>query len=76
MVVPEGHDEDVAAGERSAHLREAAFGKEARVVAEGGFLVGAVLLGDGVVLGLHGGDLGHGVGDHFAVLHVEAADLV
>ena len=55
---------------------ETTLGEEAGVVAKGGFLIDTVLFCNGVVLGLHGGDLGHGVGDDFAVLDVEATDLV
>ena len=76
MVVPERHDEDHASAHGGAHLWETALGEEAGVIAEGRFLVDAVLFCDGIVLGLHGGDLGHGVGDDLAVLDVEAADLV
>lgn len=73
VVVPERHDEDVAAGERSTHAVEAAEGGEGVVVAEGGLLVLAEAVGDGAAGGA--GDLGLAVLVHLAVLDVEALDL-
>lgn len=73
VVVPERHDEDVAAGERCAHGVEAAELGEGVVVAEGGLLLAAEGVGDGVA-GC-GRDLGLGVLVNLAVLHVEALDL-
>ena len=73
VVVPERHDEDVAAGERRAHGVEAAELREGVVVAEGGLLVLAEGVGDGVAGGA--GDLGLGVLVHLAVLDVKALDL-
>ena len=75
LVVPDGHDKDHAGalGEGLAHLLEATLCGEGVCVAEGGLLLGAELVGDGVC-GVDAGDLAEGVGDHFAILDVEAVD--
>ena len=76
MVVPDGHDEDHTAATREglAHLLEAALRSEGVGVAEGGLLLRAEAVGDGVD-GVDAGDLREGVGDHLAVLDVEPVDL-
>jgi hypothetical protein len=73
VVVPEGHDKDVAASKRRAHTVEATKGSERVVVAESGLLVLAEAVGDRVAGGA--GDGGLGVLVHLAVLDVEALDL-
>jgi len=73
VVVPDGHDEDHVLGEGLAHLGEAAALLEDVGVAEGRLLGAAVRRGDGVAADARDGALA--VGDHLAVLHVEALDL-
>ena len=74
MVVPEGHDENHSLIEGLAHDVEAAKALEGVVVAEGGLLGIAELVGDRVVVG-QAGDVRPRVGDDPAVLDVEAANL-
>ena len=74
VVIPQGHDEDHALGERSAHALQAAVLGEDVLVLEQALLGGAVVVGDGVAADAGPGRLG--VGDHLAVLHVEALDLL
>lgn len=73
MVVPERHDEDVAASKRRAHAVQAAELGEGVVVAEGSLLGLAEVVGQGVTGDARDG--GVGVLVHLAVLHVEALDL-
>jgi hypothetical protein len=73
VVVPERHDEDVAASKRRAHTVEAANGSELVVVAESSLLGLAEAVGDGVAA--DAGDSGLGVLEHLAVLDIEALDL-
>lgn len=73
MVVPEGHDEDVAVGERCTHAGVSAELAEVRAVAEDRLLFSAELVGDGVAVDAL--VLGVGVGEDGAVLDVEALDV-
>lgn len=73
MVVPEGHDEDVAASKRGAHAVQAAEGLELVLVLEGGLLGLAEGVSDGVAG--HARDGGVAVGVDLAVLDVETLDL-
>jgi hypothetical protein len=73
VVVPERHDEDVAAGKRGTHSVEATESLEVGLVTEGSLLLVAELVGDGV--SVNGGDAGCGVLVDFATLDVEALDL-
>jgi hypothetical protein len=73
MVVPEGHDQDVAASKRSTHLVETTNVGEGRSVGKGALLLGAKVVGDGVT----GDALDSRVGvlEDGAALDVEALDL-
>lgn len=73
MVIPQGHDEDVAASKGSSHTVQATEGLERGSVSENALLGIAELLGDGVA-----SDAGDGrvaVLVDLAVLHVEALDF-
>lgn len=73
MVIPDGHDENHALLERSAHGSKTALDRELVGVAESSLLGGAEGVGDGVA-----GDAGDGglrVRDDNAVLDVESFDL-
>lgn len=74
VIIPQGHDENHALGEGSTHALEAAVLFEDVLVLEQALLGGAVLGGDGVAADAGPGRLR--VGDHLAVLHVEALDLL
>lgn len=74
VVIPQRHDEDHTSGERLAHGSQAAFALEVGLIAESGLLRIAVCGGDGIIAS----DTGHGglgVGNHHAILDVEALDL-
>lgn len=73
VVVPEGHDEDVALCEGRGHLVETTLLFERVVVAEVRLLLLAELVGDGVSADLGVGGLGGGV--DLAVLDPEALDF-
>jgi hypothetical protein len=73
IVVPQTHDEDVAARKRSSHSVEAAESLERGGVAEDRLLRVAERLGDGVAL--DAGDGRIAVGICLAVLDVESLDL-
>jgi hypothetical protein len=73
MVVPERHDQDVAACKRSAHLVESTERLEGVGVAESRLLRGAEGLGDGVAGYALDGRVA--VLEDLAVLYVEALDL-
>lgn len=73
VIIPERHDEDVAASKRRTHLVETAELSIVVVVSEVSLLLLAELIGDGVSADLGVGGLGGGVGD--AVLDVETLDL-
>jgi hypothetical protein len=75
VVVPDGENQDHTLGKGLVHGSEATLGSEVVVVTEGGLLVGAELLGDGIV-GAETGNVGLGVLDDLAVLDVETADLL
>jgi hypothetical protein len=75
MIVPNGEDEDHTLGKGLVHGGEATLGSKVVVVTEGGLLVGAELLGNGIVGG-ETSNVGLGVLDDLAVLDVEAADLL
>jgi hypothetical protein len=73
MVVPEGHDQDVAASKRSTHLVKTTNGGEGRSVTEDALLLGAEVFGDGVTSNAL--DSRVGVLKDSAALDVEALDL-
>ena len=73
MVVPEGHDEDVAASKRGTHLVETTESLERRCVTEGGLLLVTVLLSDGVAADALNGRVG--VLEDGSSLDVETLDL-
>ncbi len=74
VVVPDGEHEHLPAGHGLAHGGQAALRREGVGVAEGGLLRVAPRVAH-VVLSGHAGNVGLGVGDHLAVLHVEALDF-
>lgn len=73
MVVPEGHDEDVAASKRGTHLVKTTESLERRCVTEGGLLLVTVLLSDGVAADALNGRVG--VLEDGSSLDVETLDL-
>lgn len=73
IVVPERHDQDVAAGERGTHGVEATELEHVGLVTEGSFLLLAERVGDGVSWNTLDGGLA--VGIRLAVLDVETLDL-
>lgn len=73
VVVPERHDQDVAAGKRGSHSVETTERLEGRSVAKDGLLGVAESIGNGVAS--HAGNGGGRVLVRLAVLDVEALDL-
>lgn len=73
MVVPEGHDEDVAASKRGTHLVKTTESLERRCVTEGGLLLVTVLLSNRVAADALDG--GVGVLEDGSSLDVETLDL-
>lgn len=73
MVVPERHDQDVAASKRGSHLLEATESLEGGGVSEGGLLLLTEGIGDGVAS--DAGNSRVGVLEHLSVLDVEALDV-
>lgn len=73
IVDPDRHDEDHARIHVTADTCEAAFGSKLIVVSSDLLLLVTELLGDLVGCG-DAGDVGVGLADHSAVLHVQAAD--
>ena len=74
VVVPQAHDQDMAAGKGLAHDLEATLDGVVIIVVEGNLVVLAELLGDGVEL-LEALDVHDRVLNDVAVLDVLAADL-
>jgi hypothetical protein len=75
VVIPDREDENHTLRKGLVHGSEATLGSKVVVVTEGGLLVGAELLGNGIVGG-ETSNVGLGVLDDLAVLDVETADLL